>query len=102
MDRRKTFLERCRHIAATRGERQNYHGNACVRGGAPAYVFKDPTITIVTAIYSQAMDIEMHRPHDNPVIMIKEDGDSLRFHGEWTMLEDYVAGLVILDELAKS
>jgi len=100
--RRKRFLEQCRRIAATRGKAKQYHGSGAVCGSTSAFVYEDDAIKIVTEVNSKAMDIEMLKPHHNPVIMIRKDDSRLRFHGEWTMLEDHVAGLMILDDLANA
>jgi hypothetical protein len=62
-----------------------------MQGFAPfnkAMAYTDEVVTIISQ--GQSLLIRMHKPDSNPVVMIKEDGEVIRWHGQTKQIEGYI------------
>lgn len=102
MQARQEFLDRCRWIVERFGETTTrFVRSGCVNDST-VRKYEDDAIEIIASPTTKAIDVSIKLPHHNPVIMVKEDGNPIRFHGEWTYAQDHVAKIGLLDQLAEA
>jgi len=57
------------------------------------FEYEDDKVRISRRRESKAMEI-LRKENHNPVLMINEDGSTLRYHGEFCYIEDHLKALV--------
>ena len=80
------FIERCRKICAEQGSLQP--SVICGFLGREAWVWADSELEIMCDPNSPMMEIRvlpaLHPQNiENPVVMVMENGEIIRYHGEW-------------------
>lgn len=75
---------------------EDHWNSACIGHGddfIPSVVYEDDVVYLVAGKGS-ALLIEMKLPHQNPVISMTKQGEFIRRHGEWIMVEDHINKLM--------
>lgn len=64
------------------------NGHLCV----PVFFYEDDVISVSSHRYGKEMEIE-RKENKNPVVMTREDGSILRYHGEFRFIRDHLEKL---------